>query len=90
MSLYIQKFCTVMLHIIMLTLQYRHTEINKTNISLNKVSVYLSFGFYYMSWHAILLTRLTIYSTCILDMLKLDSGTAGDNIVHTPPLLQIY
>lgn len=51
MSLYIQKVCTVILHIIMLTLQYRHTEINKTNISLNKVSVYLSFAFYYVMAH---------------------------------------
>lgn len=44
-SIYTEN-CTVIFHIIMLTLQYRHTEINKTNISLNKVSVYLSFAFY--------------------------------------------
>lgn len=43
-----------------------------------------------MSWHAILLTRLTIYSTCILDMLKSDSGTEGDNIIHIPPPSDLF
>lgn len=48
MGLYIQKVCTVGLHRFMLTLQDRHTEINKTNISLNKVSVHLFFALYYV------------------------------------------
>ena len=48
MSLYIQRFCTVILHTVMSTLQYRHPEINKTNVSLNKVSAYLSFAFHYV------------------------------------------
>lgn len=43
MSLYTQIFCKVILHlIIMLTLQYRHTEINKRSISLNRVRMRLT------------------------------------------------
>lgn len=44
---------------------------NKLNIQFSEQNQHVYFFFITMSCHAILLTRLTIYSTCILDIWEL-------------------